>query len=413
LPQINSIVATHPSVDGWKVYECDRRYAEKMTLAYLLDYVRDNHPHVLKRRFALKNIDGHHLSDSIEVGSEWDTQKELNADGWLGVVEIEWQGEPIHYYSFDMRAYGSDDTIFVIATKSNAALRNFLNGLSAYGHAREIPKPQVTVINGLNCPIPNVSWDDLILPPGIAKEIRGNVESFFAGRKWYQELGIPYRRGFLFTGPPGNGKTMTVKALANTTQAKFITVLTAATVRDSDIYRAFYVAEKHSPAVVLFEDLDKLVQSDTVSLSLFLNLLDGLKVLDGVLIIATSNDPSKLDPALLHRPSRFDRVWNFPLPNYEQRYALLVKKGRGYFSMPVLEEVAHKSNGFTMAYTGRHPDDASFLSSFKALKTQRKAASKETEDIADRENLGFRPQVGERRMFPMFLDDEDEECLKS
>jgi SpoVK/Ycf46/Vps4 family AAA+-type ATPase len=162
---------------------------------------------------------------------------------------------------------------------------------------------------------------------------------------------------------------------------------------------------------VIFEDLDKLVQSENVSLSDFLNVLDGLQVLDGVLVIATTNEPGRLDPALLQRPSRFDRVWTFPVPDASQRLLLLQKKGRPYFSDRVLEEVAEKSTNFTMAYVqeilvnallncahdGRDPDDASLMASLKTLKAQRKAASKLNEPIGDRETLGFQPDF--RKLF--------------
>jgi SpoVK/Ycf46/Vps4 family AAA+-type ATPase len=122
---------------------------------------------------------------------------------------------------------------------------------------------------------------------------------FFEGGTRYRKRGIPYRRGLLFTGPPG--KTLTLKTLADHTAAKFITVLGKSGVDDSDIQRALDLAGKCSPAVVLFEDLDKLIEAKDISLSHFLNLLDGLKVLSGVLVIATCNEPERLDPALLHR----------------------------------------------------------------------------------------------------------------
>ncbi len=180
---------------------------------------------------------------------------------------------------------------------------------------------------------------------------------------------------------------------------------TRAEVEEGDVEYAFYLASKNVPAVLLFEDLDKLVQSEHISLSHFLNILDGLKVMDGVLVIATSNDPGKLDPALLHRPSRFDRVWKFSLPKYEQRLALLERKGAHYFSKAALEQAARKSDGFSMAYVQEivvnallecaHvdivPSDAHLLRSVETLKKQRRSASKGEESLADRESLGFAP----------------------
>jgi SpoVK/Ycf46/Vps4 family AAA+-type ATPase len=316
-------------------------------------------------------------------------------------------------------------TINLVATKSNRALTAFHAVLEAYGRKRvKADQRKILVVNGRDIPAPNVSWDEVILPPGLLEEIRTNVDGFFKSRERYRSLGIPYRRGFLFTGPPGCGKTLTLKAMASTIEATFITVLTRARVREGEVEYAFHLASKNVPAVLLFEDLDKLVnQSEFLSLSYFLNILDGLKVLDGVLVIATSNDPGKLDPALLHRPSRFDRVWKFPLPQYEQRLALLERKGAFWFSKAALEEAAHHSNGFSMAYVQEiivnallecaHadivPSDAHLLKSVELLKAQRKSASKEEESLADRESLGFSPPPRGLREFMRLPEEDDDE----
>lgn len=166
---------------------------------------------------------------------------------------------------------------------------------------------------------------------------------------------------------------------------------------------ALDLAEGCTPAVVLLEDLDRIVQAKSVSISHFLNLLDGLKVLNGVLVIATCNEPDKLDPALIHRPSRFDRVWRFDLPKYEQRLELLRKKGGTYFSESALETVAKRSEGFSMAYVQEivvnallecahdecEPIDDSLLKSLEVLRLQRKEASKPGESMDERESVGF------------------------
>ena len=172
---------------------------------------------------------------------------------------------------------------------------------------------------------------------------------------------------------------------------------------DGTIRCALDLAEKYTPAVVLLEDLDRMVQAKDISLSHFLNLLDGLKALNGVLVIATCNEPDKLDPALIHRPSRFDRVWRFDLPKYEQRLELLRKKGGTFFSESALETAARRSDGFSMAYVqeivvntllecahGNQPpnDDHLFKSLYK-LRVQRKEASKLGESMEERESVGF------------------------
>jgi ATP-dependent 26S proteasome regulatory subunit len=237
----------------------------------------------------------------------------------------------------------------------------------------------------------------------MVSDIRKNVEGFFAAPERYASLGLPHRRGFLFAGPPGCGKTLTLKTLASNTPAKFISVLGTADVNDGTIRYALDLAEKHTPAVVLLEDLDRIVQAKDISLSHFLNLLDGLKVLNGVLVIATCNEPDKLDPALIHRPSRFDRVWRFELPKYDQRLELLRKKGGTSFSESALEVAARRSDGFSMAYVqeivvstllecahdDQPPNDAHLFKSLDMLRMQRKEASKPWESMDERESVGF------------------------
>ncbi len=432
--QLDSFLETHPPEDGWKVYECFEDLAFKLSLRYLLDFFRDHHPDALQRRFAVKAVETDDLLGTpgkchdATPGTEWDLQKELNGAGWLGSMELVWDGQPLHYYSFEIQKGSDTENVTLIGTKSNTALREFHHALDEYGQTRARKTREIIVANGENIPIPSVSWDDVILPPGFAEDIQANVNGFFQSRARYKDLGIPYRRGFLFAGPPGCGKTLTLKALANTTPFTFITVLNRGGIAEphleGHIGHAFYLAEKHSPAIVLFEDLDKLVQSKYISLSHFLNILDGLKVMDGVLVIATSNDPGALDPALLHRPSRFDRLWRFSLPACEERCLLLQRKGARYFSEAALDEVAQKSGGFSGAYvqeiivnallacahSGVTPEDKHLLWSLKTLKAQRKAASKCDEDLAERESLGFRA-TGSRKpgLLHRLLEEDDME----
>lgn len=111
----------------------------------------------------------------------------------------------------------------------------------------------------------------------------------------------------------------------------------------------------------------------------------------------------KLDPALLHRPSRFDRIWKFPLPRYDQRLALLGKLATGRFSHETLQKVARQSDGFSMAYIqeivvnavlqhvdqGGVPDDVALLKSVEVLRSQRKSAAKVEDDVAEHDRVGF------------------------
>ena len=407
---IQSFASSHPPEMGWKVYEYPGGTAHRISLSYLLDFLQDRHPEYMKRRTTIKElveadlIGAADATHSAEPDTEWDLSRELESARWYGVVEIEWAGHPMHFVSFLIKTLDGYTTVYHVATKSNVALRTFTQALDGYGQSRQKEDARhILVVNGDNIPLTPVSWEDIFLPPGFIDAIRSNVTMFFEAGTRYRELGIPYRRGLLFTGPPGCGKTLTLKALAYHTAAKFITVLGKSGVDDSDIQRALDVAGKCSPAVVLFEDLDKLIEAKDISLSHFLNLLDGLKVLSGVLVIATCNEPEKLDPALLHRPSRFDRIWKFPLPAVEQRLALLRKHGGTYFSEMILRDVAQRSHGFSMTYVqevvvnallecahnGTNPTDPDLLRSLDTIRLQRRSASKGVESLEEQDNVGF------------------------
>jgi len=408
--QIQSFLHSHPREDGWKIYHCCTPLVRSFFLRYLLDWLQGKHPESLKASAVGKEPTVQELRGAeedfqvIELDTESDTQKELGSEGWIGSVEIEWKGSAIHFCSPFMEQCLAHEPLTLIATRSNAALRHLLHGLKEYGLTRERhDNREILVVNGPNLPKPPVSWDDVVLPSGLAEEIRSNVEGFFAGADNYRKLGLPFRRGHLFVGPPGCGKTLTINALANTVKATFIGVLPRSDVDDQCVERAFDWAVMHAPAVVVLEDLDKLLESRECSLAHFLRTVDVLKPASGILIIATSNAPEKLDSALLHRPSRFDRIWKFPLPRYEQRLALLRKRGGTFFSEGAQEQAARKSEHFSMAYVqeivvnallssvhnGDTLGDDALLRSVETLRTQRKEASKPGESMDERESVGF------------------------
>lgn len=403
-------LSAHPWSAGWKVYEYAGGDGHRLYLYYLIDFLHEKYPESVTMRKVYGIVDGSMLlgeesqSERSSANGRTKTARELRCDPWLGRVDVVWENEDIHFLAFPITGQDGFRHFHFLATKSIVALQQLLHELDSYGRARQREESHaIFVVNGKDIPITPVCWDEVILPSGFAEDIRANATAFLQGQERYAQLGIPYRRGFLFCGPPGCGKTLTLKALAHTMPAKFVTVLGRANVSDEEIQHAFYVAEKHAPAVVLFEDIDKLIHTAGISLSHFLNMLDGLQVTKGVLVIATSNEPQLMDPALLHRPSRFDRMWVFPLPSMEQRLALLHKRGQGYFSDTALQDVAHRSQGFSMAYVqeivvnallgaahnGTTPSDADIFRSLDTLRVQRKCASKGVESLEEHDTVGF------------------------
>ena len=233
-------------------------------------------------------------------------------------------------------------------------------------------------------PRPKLGWDDVILPAGRIEEIRDSVRSFLQAKPLYKELKLPFRRGFLFAGPPGCGKTLTAKVIAANTKVGVYLRPLKGDMDERDLARAFHMPAEEGPSILILEDLDRLQSGTKVSLSYLLNLLDGITAPDGLIVIATTNAPEKLDPALLNRPSRFDKVWHFALPGEDERLRLLRKRGLGRFGEEALARAARDSRGFSMAYVqeaavaallrgineGRPERDADLTDSVAKLRSQ-------------------------------------------
>ncbi|EXJ64475.1 hypothetical protein A1O7_00811 [Cladophialophora yegresii CBS 114405] len=167
-------------------------------------------------------------------------------------------------------------------------------------------------------------WEDVILDDDLKTDLVDTVERFFDSRDVYDGLRVPWKRGVIFYGPPGNGKTISIKATMHTLYKRdpvvptlYVKSLVGFAPPEYSIESIFRKARQEAPCYLVFEDLDSLV-TDQVR-SFFLNAVDGLSENEGILMVGSTNHLERLDPGIAKRPSRFDRKYFFPDPDFAQR----------------------------------------------------------------------------------------------
>jgi AAA+ superfamily predicted ATPase len=178
-------------------------------------------------------------------------------------------------------------------------------------------------------------WDSVVMDANARRMVRSDFELFFEREDWFRQHNLPYRRGYLFWGPPGNGKTATIRVMAAHPYIQPYTLdLSDSEEKSADVLRLFEKAAENTPALLILEDLDrafptegKRTQERTVSFQTLLNCLDGVGSQDGVIVVATANDPTCLDAAILKRPGRFDRVVQFRNPDADLRRQYYLRLG--------------------------------------------------------------------------------------
>jgi hypothetical protein len=204
--------------------------------------------------------------------------------------------------------------------------------------------------------IKGATFDNLILRNSLKEEILSDFEQFFSSRGVYDQYSIPWKRGALFIGPPGNGKTHTIKALINKLGKACIYVRSFKAdygTEQENMAEVFKRARMTTPCLVVLEDLDSMI--DDNNRAFFLNELDGFETNTGVVVLATTNHPEKLDTDILERPSRFDRKYHFDLPGENERLAYINRWNEQLqtelrLAEKGIPEIVRVTDGFSFAY---------------------------------------------------------------
>jgi len=214
--------------------------------------------------------------------------------------------------------------------------------------------------------IPNVHWDDIGGLEDIKRELREAVELPMKKPEVFKRMGIRPVKGILLYGPPGTGKTLLARAVATETEANFISIkgpeVLSKWVGESEkaIREIFRKAKQAAPAIVFLDEIDSIAPARGLFggesgvteriVNQLLTSIDGLEELKDVVVIAATNRPDIVDPALL-RAGRFDKLILVPAPDRETRLEILRVHTR---DMPLAEDVdlvemAAKTEGFVGA----------------------------------------------------------------
>ncbi|QCE06030.1 transitional endoplasmic reticulum ATPase [Vigna unguiculata] len=186
--------------------------------------------------------------------------------------------------------------------------------------------------------VPNVSWEDIGGLENVKRELQETVQYPVEHPEKFEKFGMSPSKGVLFYGPPGCGKTLLAKAIANECQANFISVKGPELLTmwfgesEANVREIFDKARGSAPCVLFFDELDSIATQRGSSvgdaggaadrvLNQLLTEMDGMSAKKTVFIIGATNRPDIIDPALL-RPGRLDQLIYIPLPDEDSRHQI-------------------------------------------------------------------------------------------
>ena len=247
---------------------------------------------------------------------------------------------------------------------------------------------QPSALREIMIQVPNVTWDDIGGVEEARTRLREGVELPLKSPESFSRLGIRPAKGFLLFGPPGTGKTLLAKAVAREAQANFVATKSSDLLSkwygesEQQVSRLFARARQVAPTVIFIDEIDSLAPVRGGGLgepavtervvNTILAEMDGLEELQGVVVMAATNRPSLIDPALL-RPGRFDELIYVPVPDAKGRRHIL---GIHTKAMPLgpdvdLDTIAER----TERYTGADLEDLTRRAGLLALRESLQAQS--------------------------------------
>lgn len=308
------------------------------------------------------------FTDYLTAHSEKSKDVVLNSN-WFFKEEKERRSTENEFYSFTIlddnfglvfrkQYIGSDSLVLLFFNDINIMKNKFFNKTSGkldpgvyemlYNDRRghyiteiSVKKPETPILN-----------------ENLLEILDYDIDSFINSKDFYIKNNLLYKLGIMIYGSPGNGKTTLVKYFISRYTQYHNLLLTVSNFNDEIVELIDYSFPKDMIKILVFEDIDCLPQYQRSS---FLNFIDGVKILENCVILATTNYPEQVDPALINRPSRFDKIYRIDEPKDEARKQFLLKYFPK-FNDKELIELSEKTKLFSGAY---------YLELFKMVKNQK------------------------------------------
>ncbi|MDC0450408.1 CDC48 family AAA ATPase [Nitrosopumilus sp.] len=228
--------------------------------------------------------------------------------------------------------------------------------------------------------VPQVTYEDIGGITNEIKKVREMIELPLRHPEIFEKLGIEAPKGVLLYGPPGTGKTLLAKAVANESQAHFISISGPEIMSkfygesEARLREIFKEAREKAPSIIFVDEIDSIApkreevtgEVERRVVSQMLSLMDGLEARGKVIVIAATNRPNAIDPAL-RRPGRFDREIEIKVPDKKGRSDILAIHSR---NMPLADDVdMSKISSVSHGYVGA---DLEYLCKEAAMKCLRR-----------------------------------------
>lgn len=193
------------------------------------------------------------------------------------------------------------------------------------------------------------------LPSDEIIDILGDIDNFWNMRDQYEKYKFIHKRGILMYGEPGCGKSGIIQMVSKNIIEKNGIVINIKDEDDVDRFSSFISSfreiEPDRPLIVILEDIDSIAGEHSYSVSRLLNILDGVKQIENVVYIATTNYPEKLQERITNRPSRFDRRYKVELPNENIRRCFIENKlTKEDLSRIDIEDWVRRTEGMSLSH---------------------------------------------------------------